>query len=205
MIADFRGLECFKQGQDRHEEIKRRFVESARKIMFGYKLVFDQFGTREEYITQVELYLYCDQWRDENTDRDSEQLKRETWYVTPDIGRIDITAGCMCENIYCGLLIRQIQGEREGPAIALRRIVCGEQKVNYWRWNSHEYGIVAQIRGQNVFNDGPLRLRQLPNSNLNRDIWIGPRVGVKKGEDCFRQAEFRVANRALSGLKKWNG
>jgi hypothetical protein len=86
MIPDFRGLQNFPEGETRLREIQRQFLESSRSIMFGHELVLDQFGRREMQITQVELYLYCDEWPDENTDRDPEQLNRKTWYVTPDIG-----------------------------------------------------------------------------------------------------------------------
>ena len=134
MIPGFRGIENFEIGQVRFDEIQHRFFRAARTITFDYYLVFHQFSEPQiMQITSLELYLYCAGWQDPNTDRDPEQLHSGTWYVArkgndASASRIDITAGCRCENIYCGLLIRGIDGV-DGPGKAIRRIVRGKREA----------------------------------------------------------------------------
>ena len=156
VIPEFRGVNNL-------EEIKNRFYTAAQSIMFEHNLVFDQFERRCMRITAVELYLHCRVWEDRNTDQDSEQLNRGTWYVhrrgrNASRSRIDITAGCKCEAIYCGLLIRGIDWiDRLG--IALRRIVRGEAQVlgHQGVWTEDEIGLLEQIHCCGIVS-GPLRL-----------------------------------------------
>lgn len=196
MIPSFRGIENFEIGQARFDEIQHRFVRAARTIMFDYYLVFHQFSEpRIMQITSLELYSYCAGWQDPNTDRDPEQLRSGTWYVVrkgndASASRIDITAGCRCENIYCGLLIRGIDGV-DGAGKAIRRIVRGKREVPQeyeWHWLPEEIDVIEQIRGRDVCSSGPLRIahretsrprktevRPRKNLRTDRPNWTGDR------------------------------
>jgi hypothetical protein len=206
VIPDFRGLSDFEEGTIL-TEIQQRFATSAQSIMFGHDLVFHQFcEPRIMQITSLELYLCCAAWPDPNTDRNLEQLNQGTWYVPPDrvIDRIDITSGFRCENIYCGLLIREIEGFA-GPSLALRQMIRGprqERPPFDWKWLPIEMETVDQMRGRDVFRSGPLRLipRKSPRSG---ELWIGPRVGLKE-PDHFKDAPLRIATRNVRGrMQRW--
>jgi hypothetical protein len=194
MLLEFRGIQDCPEGEARFCEIQRRFLESARSIIFDYDLVFHQFCERREMrITALELYLYCTAWPDPNTDRSFEQLNQGTWYIPPDrfIDRIDITAGCRSENIYCGLLIREIAlleskaGDCEnlkGPARALRHMIRGpnqEPAPFDWKWLPQEIETIDQIRGRDVLRSGPLRLCRREISHRDGETSMLPRVNLR--------------------------
>jgi hypothetical protein len=146
-------------------------------------------------ITALELFLHCAAWRDPNTDKDFEQLTRSTWYVFPAgryIERIDITAGCNCEDIYCGLLLRAIEGAN-GPRLALRKMVRGDTQLpapHDWSWTPEEIKIIERIRGSNIFSSGPLRL--IPRKEpFTEELSFWPRINLKYSEEPWN-ANLRV-------------
>jgi hypothetical protein len=149
--------------------------------MLGHDLIFDQFAERALHITSLELYLRCNQWLDPNTDKNSEQGNSNTWYIrrrgsNANTSRVDITAGCAADNIYCGLLVRGIDGD-DGSGRAIKRILRGGEKVSGLSWLTEEIKSLDQIHGSQIM-EGPLRLKRREKP-LVRNLSPKPRMGLE--------------------------
>jgi len=188
MLPDFKGVSNF-------DDIQKRFKESARQIMLGCDLEYED--GRRWRITALELYLRLnkrpDVWLDPYTDEDEEQLNSGSWYIRqkkgPGYWRIDITAGSRDENIHAGLLIRQLD-RQNGPAYALHKIVLGHFQRQ--RWLDEEKQRAQKLHGTSI-RAGHLKLVR-HSRPTEGDIWIGPRIGLsKKHDDQFRRAPLRIS------------
>jgi hypothetical protein len=182
MIPDFRNVTGF-------DDIYSRFLMAARSIMLEHDLVFDQFAERPLHITSLELYLRCSQWLDPNTDKNCEQGNSKTWYIrrrgsNANTSRVDITAGCRAENIYCGLLVRGIDGD-DGSGKAIKTILRGGKEASRRSWLEEEVKILDQIHGSQIV-DGPLRLVRRENP-LAGALYGKPRVGLRYPGDPWNQ------------------
>jgi hypothetical protein len=98
--------------------------------------------------------------------------------------RIDITAGCGAENIYCGILIRGINGN-DGSGRAIKEILRGSKEASGRSWLPEEIKNLDQIHGSQI-DDGPLRLVRRENS-LARALCCKPRVGLRYPGDPWNQ------------------
>jgi hypothetical protein len=174
MVPDFRNVTDF-------DDIYSRFLIAARSIMLEHDLVFVRFPERSVHITSLELYLHCSQWPDPNTDKNSEQSDSKTWYIhrrgsLANKSRIDITAGCGAENIYCGILVRGINGD-DGSGKAIKDIMRGSKEASGRSWLPEEIKILDEIHGSQI-DDGPLRLVRRDNS-LAGALCSEARVGLR--------------------------
>jgi hypothetical protein len=172
MLPDFRNVQSY-------DEIFSRFRDSARVLMLDYDLVFRNVPERRIHITSLELYLNCRIWPDPNTDKNPEQQNCGTWYVrrrgaNANTSRIDLTAGSKADNVYCGLLVRGVDGH-DGSGSALKTILRGERKTALL-WRPEEIEALNQIHGSKIM-DGPLELvpRKEPRTGT---ISSKPRVGL---------------------------
>jgi hypothetical protein len=197
------------------EEITSRFIEVARRIMCSHELVY---GDRERAwrITALELYLHTgsesDVWQDPYTHGAPAQLESGTWYVhdngtrAPFYSGIDITCGS--SDLHGGLLIRELDTQHRW---VFQRIVRGAN-VNRERtnntWSVDEKRIIQQSIHGSQIGSGLLRLVETPSRN--EQLFIGPRIGLKKkaGEDAsspekvaYRTASLRIATSPTECLK----
>src|SRR5262249_39224622 len=156
------------------EEIRLRFIQSARSILLDHDLVRAEHRWQ---ITALELYLFHPEvWPDDSTDSDDVQLERGRWYVYTDRfatqWRIDITAGSKsgttkAANIHASLLIAAI-GKDDGSGIALNTILHGGSGKRNWNYSSPlspERNLIRDtIHNCSVYSTPPnLRLeRRLP-------------------------------------------
>jgi hypothetical protein len=181
MLPDFRNVQTF-------EEIYSRFFASAKSLMLEHDLVFEVFKDTPLCITALELYLHCSTWPDKNTDQHLEQLNRGTWYVhrrgtNANTSRIDITAGSQSEKIYCGLLVRGIDGS-DGSGKAIKKILRGRENTAL-SWLKDETDALDQIHGSHIL-EGPLRLVRREEARPNT-LSPAPRVGLKYPEAPWSQ------------------
>jgi hypothetical protein len=179
-IPDFTDLESQTNQRFSSEEIQRRFFTAADNIMRKYILAFgDRGNERHLNITALELYLYCASWPDPNTDKHSEQAKSRRWYVhrrgnLANRSRIDITAGS--EELYCGLLIRGIDG-RDGSGSAIKKIIRGTDRSPR-DWLDEEIDILdTSIHGKPIVGE----LLQLKRREADRVGTVArqQRVGLR--------------------------
>lgn len=202
-------------GVQNFEQITRRFVEVARLVMCSHELVCSD-QERRWRITALELYLHSGHasgvWQDAYTHCESAQLESGTWYVhdngarAPFYSGIDITCGS--SGWYGGLLIRELDNEHRW---VFQRIVRGAN-VNRERtnntWSVDEKRIIQQSIHGSQIGSGLLRLVETPSRN--EQLFIGPRIGLKKkaGEDAcspenvaYRTASLRIATSPTACLK----
>lgn len=167
------------------DEIQRRFHRSAEAIMLKHNLVFGHFEKKRYMrITGLELYLHCNAWADPNTDRCDKQKMSNTWYVrrrgkNANTSRIDITAGSADQNIYCGLLLRGVDGT-DGSGKAIKKILRG-YAPSRWDWEDNEITVLDEIDGASV-TDGLLRLEPRVEPYQGK-LAFQMRVGLEHSQD----------------------
>lgn len=177
MLPDFKNVQNF-------EEIYSRFYEAAESLILEHDLMFEDSKIRPPmHISSLELYLHCNAWRDPNTDRHPEQQNRSTWYVhrrgaNANTSRIDITAGSQSEEIFCGLLVRGIDGS-DGSGKAIKRILRGRENTAR-SWLKDETDTLDQIHGSHILQ-GPLRLVRRKEPRPDK-LSPKPRIGLEYPE-----------------------
>jgi hypothetical protein len=193
-IPDFNSVRNF-------DEIKDKFVRSARAIMLEYDLVRDEHRWQ---ITALELYLFHPNiWPDDSTDKKDAQLESGKWYARTDRfatqWRIDITAGTIAGKIHAGLLIGAI-GNRDGSGNAVKTILHGESRLGDWNFSSKESPesrfVKERIHGRPIHNAPPYLRLEKRSQRSEGIVWIGKRKGlVRKSwlEDRFKNAPLRIA------------